>query len=372
MAMTPESLSGIHAVDFRAPPPSPVAPGRRSSFANDDVLTEYLHQSLKVPDLILPDRVFPRQKSIQNPPKIDLKNFESLENESAVEINERIAQVGCLEVINHGISRDLIKLVLFLVGGVFDISTEKKRTVARSPERRYGFEGEEESRDQIEEFLWCGDEGMRLEMEGIWPIGYSNFSDKMEELSRQIEEIAEKILLFLQQHSVKKLCPENGSSEGQELAGKLCYIQKHCRKTDRGDRSENSLRYDVIRMLIRGSEFGHALCLHICSGSTDFHVYSKKGWVSFCPNEDSIVITVGDKLQVWSGGQYKHVIGRPVFICEDEKCISMGFLYSPLNITNSIKDEKVVTISLSQQIILAVLLTLVVQFSIHIYNFLYK
>ncbi|KAL0341975.1 UNVERIFIED_CONTAM: hypothetical protein Scaly_1860100 [Sesamum calycinum] len=97
MAITPEPLPGIQAVDFRAPPPSPVAPGRRSSFANDDVLTEYLQQSLKVPDLILPDRVFPRQKSVQNPPRIDLQSLDSLEKDAGAEISELIAQVGCLK-----------------------------------------------------------------------------------------------------------------------------------------------------------------------------------------------------------------------------------------------------------------------------------
>ncbi|KAK6148817.1 hypothetical protein DH2020_016342 [Rehmannia glutinosa] len=215
---------------------------------------------------------------------------------------------------------------------------------------------------------------MRLEMEGVWPFGYSNFSQAMEKLHDQIEELGNKILQFLDHHSLRKLCPDqiNGSPEDQEPAGKFCYIQKHCRKTD-AERSENSLRYDVIRMLIRGSEFPHALCLHICSGTTDFHVYSKKGWVSFCPNEESIVITVGDMLQAWSNGQYKHVIGRPVFKGEDEKCISMGFLFSPPNLTNSIKDDnKVFTISLSHQIIFTVIITLIYQFLVYIYHLLNK
>ncbi|KAL0319300.1 UNVERIFIED_CONTAM: protein SAWADEE HOMEODOMAIN1 [Sesamum angustifolium] len=303
MAITPEPLSGIQAVDFRAPPPSPVAPGRRSSFANDDVLTEYLQQSLKVPDLILPDRVFPRQKSVQNPPRIDLQSLDSLGKDAGAEISGLIAQVGCFEVINHGISRDFIKLVLDLAGGVFEIPSEKKKKVARSPERRYGFEeihGEEEIKDQSEEFLWCGDDAMRLEMEGIWPIGYSNFSQEMERLTRKIEEVAAKILVFLQQHSLRKLGPENGlvDDDEQEAGGNVCCIQKqYCRKTE-SEEWENSLRYDVIRMLIRGSEFPHALCLHVCGGSSDFHVYSKKGWLSFCPAQHSLVATVGDKLQI--------------------------------------------------------------------------
>jgi hypothetical protein len=37
----------------------------------------------------------------------------------------------------------------------------------------------------------------------------------------------------------------------------------------------------VIRMLIRGTDFSHALCLHVCDGASEFHVSSKKGWVSF-------------------------------------------------------------------------------------------
>ncbi|PIN15234.1 hypothetical protein CDL12_12124 [Handroanthus impetiginosus] len=166
---------GINAVDFRAPPPSPVAPGRRSSFAKDDVLTEYLQQSLKVPDLT--DRVFPRQKSVQNPPKIDFQNLDLLENEAGIEISELIKQMRCLEATNHGISRDLIKSVLLLAGSIFDVSPEKKKLVVWSPEWRYDFEeihGEEESRDQSEEFLSCGEESMTFETEGVWPIGYSN------------------------------------------------------------------------------------------------------------------------------------------------------------------------------------------------------
>ncbi|KAL3631936.1 hypothetical protein CASFOL_024920 [Castilleja foliolosa] len=374
LAMTPEALPVTHAVSFRAPPPSPVAPGRRSPFSNEAVLTEYLEQSLKVPDLILPDRVFPKQKSVQNPPKIDLQNLGSPGNYSGEVISDLVAQTGCLEVINHGISPDLIKLVLFLAAGIFEISPEKKRTAARSPERQYGFEefhGDDEIRDESEEFLWCRDESMILEMEKVWPFGYSNFSQVMEKLQSEIEEVGSKILQFLEQHSMKKLCPENNSSEDQELAGNFCRIQKHCRKTD-DEASENSLKYDVIRMLIKGSEFGHALCLHICSGSTDFHVYSKKGWLSFCPNQDSIVITVGDKLQAWSDGQYKHVIGRPVFKGKDERCISMGFLFSSPNLKNSIKDDKLVTISLNQQIIFAILITITYQFLFFIYCFLYK
>lgn len=181
MAATPESFSENNTViDFRAPPPSPIASGRRSSVRNEDVLSEFLQHSLKVPDLVLPDRVFPKQKSIQNPPKIDFLTLRSsLENEEITKLIDSIARIGCFEVVNHGIPLDLMKSILIDGEGIFRISTEKRKLVTRSLERPFGFEeihSEEESEREIsEEFVWCSDEELRKDMEGIWPLGYSNF-----------------------------------------------------------------------------------------------------------------------------------------------------------------------------------------------------
>ncbi|XP_051147772.1 leucoanthocyanidin dioxygenase [Andrographis paniculata] len=384
--MTQEAPPGVHAVDFRAPPPSPVAPGRRSSFANDDVLTEYLQQSLRVPDLVLPDKVFPRQKTLQNPPKIRFRDLESLgTGPEGAEICRLIAQLGCLEVINHGISRDWIDFVMELGNGVFELPPEKKRVVARSPERRYGFEESdegEEVRDRREEFIWMGEEEMRVEMEGIWPFRYSNFSQEMAKLSAEIAEIGRTVVQFLEQQIAMRIRHGSGEEEGSGSENVCCCsVQKHQKRRveeeeGEGEMNVNAVRYDVIRMLISGGEFPHALCLHLCSGAADFHVYSRKGWISFSPDQDSLVVTIGDMMQEWSDGQYKHVIGRPVFKGEVEEGkknngnISMGFLYSPPNI--SVRDDDdgdtVVTISLTNQIILALLLIMIYQFSVFVYT----
>ncbi|KZV33757.1 hypothetical protein F511_12327 [Dorcoceras hygrometricum] len=358
--MKPETLPMNNAANFRAPPPSPVASGRQSSFNNEEVLTDFIQHSLKVPDLILPDKVFPRQKTIRAAPKLDFQDLESMGTEVVEDFLASVAQLGYLEVINHGISRDLIELVMDLAGnGLFEIPQEKRSSVTRSPERTYGFEeiaGEDEIREG-EEFLWCGEETWSFEMEGIWPNGYSNYRKQMENFSGQIEKVAVKILQFLLQNTLKNIGNQN---EQETNPRKSCYIQKHSRKKGSVDEPEQSLRYYVIKMLIKGSESPHALCLHICNVSTDFHVYSKRGWVSFCPNQDSLVITFGEKLQAWSGGQYKDVIGRPVFKGEGrEKCISMSFVYTPS--PNFFQDHKIVVISLAQQAIFALFFTLACQ-----------
>ncbi|KAF8400893.1 hypothetical protein HHK36_014196 [Tetracentron sinense] len=368
MATSPENPQSS-----RAPPSSPVAAGRRSSVTNDHDLSEFLEHSLRVPDLNLPDRIFPRQILIENPPEIDFQSLISLENDSVLKFLESIAAIGCFQLVNHGISRDLIRSVSTTAAGIFWISPENKAIASRSPGKHYGFEefhGEEET-EMNEEFVWCsGDEGLKSVMEGIWPDGYSNFSEKMESLSTEIEKVAGKVLLVLLEKTLGNSTNGNGLIEGQDLFGSICCLYRHCRNAP-ANRWASSMRYDIIGMLIRGAEYSHALCVHVCDGSSEFHAYSKKGWISFCANKDAIVVTIGDRIQAWSGGQYKHVIGRPIFKVEDEDSISMAFLYSPPSITKSFKEFKgnrEKTVSLGQQAILAVAFTLIYHFLVYIYS----
>ncbi|KAJ6715279.1 2-OXOGLUTARATE (2OG) AND FE(II)-DEPENDENT OXYGENASE SUPERFAMILY PROTEIN-RELATED [Salix viminalis] len=208
---------------------------------------------------------------------------------------DSIARTGCFQLVNFGIPGEFIRSASVTAAGIFQLPPEKKEAVSRSLERPYGFEevhGDHQEADSevSEDFVWCKDESLTVDMEGIWPTGYSNFSQKMETLSSDIEHLARNIL--------------------------------------QADQRSRSLGYDVMRMLIRGTDYSHALCFHLCDGSSEFHVYSRKGWVSFCPDKDALIVTVGDRTQVWSDGQYKYVFGWPVFEGEDEDSISMAFLCS--------------------------------------------
>jgi hypothetical protein len=177
MAISPEPTSE-NQIDFRAPPPSPIAAGRRSTVTNDEILTEFLHHSLRVPDLILPDKVFPRQKFTESPPVIDFQSLNSKESDPIRKILDSIPGTGCFQLVNHGIPLETIGAALAAATGVFRVPLEKKAAVTRSLERPYGFEeghGEEGESEFSEEFVWCRDEVLKLKMEGIWPLGYSNF-----------------------------------------------------------------------------------------------------------------------------------------------------------------------------------------------------
>ncbi|KAG5021366.1 hypothetical protein JHK85_017708 [Glycine max] len=278
-------------VDFRAPPPSPVASGRRSTVTNDDVLTEFLEASLRVPDLVLPDKIFPKQKQLEAPPEVDFVSL-CFHCDDALRdvVSDSLARLGCFQLLNHGIPLQLMAAVAEAAGGIFEVPPTNRASATRSPEKPWGFEeyhAGEEVGDGSEEFVWCNDNELNSKMEGIWPIGYPNFSEKIEKLKSRIEMVGRKMLPVIL---------EKGRIEfvgGHDEVGTLCCVYKH-----RRDNSvSSSLKYDVIRMLIRGTDYSHSLCFHVCNGSSHFHLYSKKTWLSFCPQPAALIVTAGDQTQ---------------------------------------------------------------------------
>ena len=126
-------------------------------------------------------------------------------------------------------------------------------------------------------------------------------SESLDILSSEIENICGTIQKFLLKNTSRKSGLEDDEWNVKHIAGSVCYLYRHHKDLNTNpDDSEHtsSLRYDMIRMLIRGCEHPHTLCLHVCDGLSEFHVYSKKGRVSFCPEKDALVITIGDQLQV--------------------------------------------------------------------------
>ncbi|CAN0858774.1 hypothetical protein LINGRAHAP2_LOCUS7453 [Linum grandiflorum] len=402
MAASPHSIPENHHVDFRAPPPSPIASGRRSSFANDDVLTEYLENSLRVPDLILPDRIFPSQRILETPQVVD---FGSLQkgNFSLLGCDiDCLARLGCFQLVNHGISKESVTSAMELAQKlIFNVPVEKRATVMVSSEKPYGFEeeiiihgDEDDDKEEIsntlsEEFVWSRDGTLKLEMEPILGHSYSNFSVKMEALTSDIEAVGEKLLgVVRQKMEVESLANDRNEmvmqlgEEDKDHDNKLgriaefstCYVRKHRRNVP-AERWERSLRYDVIKMLIRGTDHSHALCFHICNALSEFHVYSKQGWISFSPEKDALIVTIGDQIQAMSNGEFRHVLGRPMVKSgeddsPDNNSISMAFMYSPppaiAKTSNQMKEQN--TISIKQQAIVALIFTLVY----HILAFLYN
>lgn len=162
--------------------------------------------------------------------------------------------------------------------------------------------------------------------------------------------------------------------EEQEEGVGVCYVEKHESQIE----SQGWEEEEAIRMLIRGYDEKHSLCLSFCHA--EFHVYSKRGWFSFSPRPDAVVVTVGD--QGWSG-RFKAVVGRPLLHRSSAHAslprhfVSISFLYTATTTSTTTtttttlrsdasrithQKKKKYTISIYQQLFFALILTLLLPF----------
>ncbi|XP_042494977.1 uncharacterized protein LOC122074186 [Macadamia integrifolia] len=118
---------------FPAPPPSPIANGRglRSAAVDDQILSEYLENNLRIPEL---DLYQSRSLSISHrpiPDEIDLRLLSSRDDESIRQVLESVVEFGVFRIIGHGISADEIGSLIDEAEMVFPIPVELKRDLNR-------------------------------------------------------------------------------------------------------------------------------------------------------------------------------------------------------------------------------------------------
>ncbi|XP_043702104.1 uncharacterized protein LOC122652434 isoform X2 [Telopea speciosissima] len=111
---------------FPAPPPSPIATGRglRSAAVDDQILSEYLENNLRVPDLNLPQSF---HLAISNPVEIDLRLLSSRDDDSIRQVLRSALQFGVFSIIGHGISADKLSSMMAEAEMVFQIPVVLKR-----------------------------------------------------------------------------------------------------------------------------------------------------------------------------------------------------------------------------------------------------
>lgn len=348
--------------EFRAPPPSPIATaqGRKSAGVNTEILSDFLERSipLRIPELILPEPCFcsiPYHIPIphHNLPAFDLQSLRS-SRATRTELLQSAMEFGCFQVLNHGISPQLMERVDEQCNRLFNLPDDKKQMICRSEERPVGFEKRKRKHlhEHDEETFWVGKNEDELEkaMIKVWPEGFRNFSWAMSEYSGVTESIASEMMEML--YESLSLNP----SDLKELLGRqnssvLCLISHGgaYKKTPCG-RAHDS------------HALPHLLSVHYQIGSCGFYVYAEHGWTSVNLKPNSLVITVGNILKAWSNGVLKSVKGRPIRWGEsnsDRNLVSMEYVYSPPStICTSTSVGRLVKVSLADQFLVVIILIL--------------
>jgi hypothetical protein len=149
----------LRVLEFRAPPPSPVAgvPTNSSSGSpengvgnEDDEVSQFLRCSARVPVLRLPERAVPRKKKNKAawaPPVIDMRLLEA--GGPVVEaLRSAAVAFGCFQVVGHGVDGCLVSAAT--------VSAAAARAGSLAP---YKEEAGAEDQDDGEELWWPLSEG---------------------------------------------------------------------------------------------------------------------------------------------------------------------------------------------------------------------
>lgn len=119
----------------------------------------------------------------------------------------------------------------------------------------------------------------------------------MQYLWTKMEKIANKIVMGLIHND--SFTAKLYSSRSKKISGgSAISLHIHNRSIIHDISRDSTLKHDILRTMIRNAICSHFLCLHICHGASRFCAYSKNGWVSFPIQDEAIMATFGDQIQV--------------------------------------------------------------------------
>lgn len=111
-----------------APPPSPIPTGKGSRSASDEILTQFFNNTVRIPDLSLPESKFPV------PAGVDLRSLSS--DSTNTRLLRSAKEFGAFLVRGHGVSADELRsLVREAENCVFGNSEIPRDLVRRNGDR---------------------------------------------------------------------------------------------------------------------------------------------------------------------------------------------------------------------------------------------
>ncbi|CAL9177050.1 unnamed protein product [Musa hybrid cultivar] len=340
------TASATHARShrFRAPPPSPIATGKglRSAAVDDLVLTEYLEDSLRVPDLNLPESYFPSRSPLKALAEVDLHSLVSGDGLAVRQVLAAAAEIGAVRVAGGGAPlAEEARAAIEACGVVFE-TPEGEKSKGALGQQCYGW------RDALaEEFYWYRSRSPEMEqlLQRTWPDSYRTLRERMENVAARLETVAECIANILSKHFVSQTPSRVG-----EIHSILClrkYESHHSRSNMREFSDAKSLS-------------SHALSLHISGDDHEFCIRCPEGSAIFEMSAGDIVVTIGKPLQEWSNGELKIASGEPLFQPTDNPfpSFTLEYMCSPLVLSHE-PEHGTKTISLIDQLLIVLVLSLI-------------
>ncbi|XP_022997431.1 gibberellin 3-beta-dioxygenase 1-like [Cucurbita maxima] len=241
-------------------------------------------------------------------------------------IGKACEEWGMFQLINHGIPKTLIAETEEVAQCLFALPKSQKMKALQVPGTSTGYCIARFSK-YYEKLMWH--EGFTVigspvdDFKKLWPSDYQRFCDKMEEYQLKMKALGDKLTRLI----FKFL----GISD-EEMVKLLSYIDPTTRKPHMLLRLNSyppcpdpskviglatHTDTSLLTMLHQARKYG----LQIFN--------EKEGWIPLARKSDTLIINIGDLLQIISNGRF-HSIPHRVMIQEtEETTMSMAFFYYP-------------------------------------------
>ncbi|XP_077216338.1 jasmonate-induced oxygenase 1-like [Tasmannia lanceolata] len=257
-----------------------------------------------------------------NIPIVDLGGLDGSENEKAVsQISGACRDWGFFQVINHGMSPDLIRRTREVWNEFFHLPMEEKHMYANSPKTYEGYG----SRLGVEKgaILDWGDYFFLhflpqcVKNHDKWPAVPSSCRDVIEEYSQQLVKLGGTLM--------KVLSKGLGLDEG--------YLQNAFGGEDVGACLRVNFypkcpQPDLTLGLSSHSDPGGLTILLPDDRVDGLQVRKDDAWVTVQASPNAFIVNVGDQIQVLSNAAYKSVEHRVIVNSVQER-LSLAFFYNP-------------------------------------------
>lgn len=240
-------------------------------------------------------------------------------------IGEASEEWGFFQVINHGLSSELLDQVFNVSKSFFDMPTQEKlkaRADASSSPVATGFVNDDYTRgvlDPKEHFLLFHEGSTSQEVVhrysryNIWPQKPQEFRPTVEKFLEEVEKTSIFVMgLVSESLGLPASKVHDYYKEKTNALSIFCYPP-----SDRDDAFGTSSHKD-----------GNVLTLLAQSDASGLQVLKDDNWVTVEPIKGALIVNIGDMLQIWSNAKYKSVTHR-VMNNKTHTRYSIGYFCTP-------------------------------------------
>ncbi|KAK3019019.1 hypothetical protein RJ639_003627 [Escallonia herrerae] len=287
---------------------------------------------------LIPDRYIKRSSEVpstslcsggggggDNIPVIDLGELYSadraIREKTLVRVSAACREWGFLQVVNHGVSHELMAAAREVWREFFHLPPEAKQAYANSPSTYEGYGSrlgvEKGAKLDWSDYFFLNYLPASLRDEKKWPSLPPSCRQKIADYSEEVVKLAGKLMkIFSIDLGLEEDCLQQAFG-GEDIG--CCLRVNFYPKCPQPD---------LALGLSPHSDPGGMTLLLPDENVSGLQVRRGDNWVTVKPVKNAFIVNIGDQLQVLTNANYKSVEHR-VIVNSDQERVSLAFFYNP-------------------------------------------